>query len=100
MFKEYKLPFNSFIGGWFIPKKTCDVLVKYFNKNKEMKKPGRVGIGNESVIEKETKDSIDINIKNFNIDEEIINYRISLQKVLELYQKKYNTRGFPEAHGK
>ena len=89
MFKEYKLPFDSFIGGWFIPKKTCDGLVRYFNKNEEMRKPGRIGIGNEFLIEKETKDSIDIDIDNYNIDDEIINYRRDLQKVLDLYQKKY-----------
>jgi len=89
MLKEYKLPFDSFIGGWFIPKKTCDALVRYFNKNEEMRKPGRIGIGNEFLIEKETKDSIDIDIDNYNIDDEIINYRRDLQKVLDLYQKKY-----------
>ena len=28
--KEYKLPLDSFIGGWFLPTKVCDELVSYY----------------------------------------------------------------------
>ena len=41
--KKYKLPKDSFIGGWFIPEKVCDRLVSYFNKNKSMVVQGEVG---------------------------------------------------------
>ena len=33
--KEYKLPLNTFIGGWYIPEKICDDLIYYFDKNKK-----------------------------------------------------------------
>jgi len=89
MFKQYKLPFDSFIGGWFIPKKICDGIIKYFNKNEEMRVPGKIGNGNEMFIEKETKDSVEVAIDNYNINEEIVSYRRELQKVLKLYQKRY-----------
>ena len=32
-YKKYDLPKNSFIQGWYIPEKTCDGLVKYFDKS-------------------------------------------------------------------
>ena len=88
MFKEYKLPFNSFIGGWFINKKTCDDIIKYYNKNKSKREAGLVG-NDKYLVNKKIKDSTDIPIDNLNIDKEIIEYRRELQKVLNLYQKKY-----------
>tara|TARA_R100000900_G_scaffold131498_1_gene107731 strand:+ start:102 stop:677 length:576 start_codon:yes stop_codon:yes gene_type:complete len=91
MFKEYKLPFDSFIGGWFIPKKTCDDIVKYFDENEEMRTQGKFGTNNEFYVDKKTKDSTDISINNYNLDDEIIEYRKQLQKVLNLYQKRYET---------
>ena len=33
--KEYKLPLDSFIGGWFIDKTVCDDLVKYFKDTRK-----------------------------------------------------------------
>ena len=89
MFKEYKLPLNSFIGGWFIPKKVCDDLIKYFKKNKELQKEGVYGKGNNVFVNKEYKESIDITIDNTNTDYEITSYKKNLQKVLNQYQIKY-----------
>jgi prolyl 4-hydroxylase len=94
MYKEFKTPLNSFIGGWFIPKKTCNDLIKYFNKNKELQNPGRFGIDDKFYIDKEHKDSMDILIDNNNNDFEINNYRNDLQQVLDLYQERY-----PEVRG-
>ena len=89
MLKEYKLPFNSFIGGWFINKKTCDDIIKYFNKNKNMRTSGKLETNNKFYVDKNTKDSIDIAIDNYNVDNEIIKYRRELQKIVDLYQEKY-----------
>jgi len=89
MFKEFKLPSNSFIGGWFIPKKTCNDLIKYFNKNKKFQSPGKFAVNEKFYINKKNKDSMDISIDNNNNDFEIYNYRKDFQKVLDLYQKKY-----------
>jgi len=93
MFKEYKLPLNSFIGGWFISKKTCDNLINYFNKNKKFTNPGIFGDQKNGVrqwnVKKEIKDSVDLTIDKLNTKKEIYKYRVDLQKVLNLYQNKY-----------
>jgi len=89
MLKEYKLPLNTFIGGWFIPEKICDDLIKYFNKNKKNQTEGLFRMNNNLIINKKEKDSKDLMIDNNNDDKEIINYKKYLKKTLNLYQKKY-----------
>jgi|TARA_E500000318_G_scaffold17215_1_gene17448 hypothetical protein len=84
--KKYKLPKDSFIGGWFIPEKVCDRLVSYFNKNKSMVVQGEVG---ENKIKKQFKESFDIQVFSDNYDPEILEYRQHLQIVLENYIKEY-----------
>ena len=41
--KEYILPKNSMIGGWYIPSPVCDDLVTLFNENKDKHAAGVVG---------------------------------------------------------
>ena len=86
MLKQYKLPKESFIGGWFIPKKICDNLVSYYNEYNSHARPGTVTGG---LVNKFFKDSMDLCIKKNNFDKEIIDYHKYLQKVLNLYMKKY-----------
>ena len=84
---EYKLPYESFIGGWFIDEKICDDLVNFFNNlDSTHKGPGTI---NDDVIDKDKKDSIDFafieqkHFKNF------LPYREELIKVLQKYKLKY-----------
>ena len=57
-FPEYELPFESFIGGWFIPTDICDQLVDLFHSTKESDiHEGMVGNGK---IDKYVKDSKDL----------------------------------------
>ena len=80
-----KLPFNSFIGGWYIPQKTCDSLVNYYDKNPHLVSKGK--IGRSKRIDVKYKESFDI---SFNGDEKVLlDYIIELQKCLDLYLKKY-----------
>ena len=88
MFKEYKLPKENFISGWFIPDNICDNLISYFNTNKDKTIQGYYTNNNKKVCNKKIKDSIDLGLYN-NLDKEVIDYRIALQKVLDLYVKKY-----------
>ena len=88
MFKEYKLPKENFIGGWFIPNKICDSLVDYFNTNKDKAEEGNFTNPNEKITNKKVKESLDLGLYNVP-DKEVVDYRIALQKVLELYIKKY-----------
>ncbi len=86
MFKEYKLPLDSFIGGWFISSKICDGLISYFNEFSKHATPGKSGKGK---VKKNVKDSLDLVITANNLDKEILTYKIELQKLLEIYLKRY-----------
>lgn len=90
MFKEFKLPKNSFIGGWFIPKKICDNLIKYFNTNIDYTTEGTVIDHGKRIVKKDVKESKDFLVNaDINNDPEILEYQNNLQKILMLYQEKY-----------
>jgi hypothetical protein len=89
MLKEYKLSLDTFIGGWFIPKKVCNDLIKYFEKNKKIQVKGKYGVKDTFYVDKKYKDSLDININDDVVDNEILIYKKYLQKVLNEYIKKY-----------
>ena len=90
MFKEYKLPKENFIGGWFIPNKICDNLVDYFNTHKDRAEEGHYldQTKNVKVTNKKIKESVELGLYT-DVSKEAINYKQALQKVLELYIKKY-----------
>ena len=101
-FPEYELPFDSFIGGWFIPTEVCDGLVEMFHSTTESEKhPGMVGKG---VIDKFTKDSIDLVVHENSSNTTFHSYRNLLQKVANKYFDRYtqaepnNRIGFREGH--
>ena len=83
--KEYKLPKESFIGGWFMPSSICDKLISYYNKSNNVV----VGTNASNIVNKKIKDSSDLVIYRHNQDDEIVQYQKYLQKVLNLYIKKY-----------
>jgi len=87
---EFEFDKSTQIGGWFMPKNICDDIVNYFNNNKKLQVKGLVFNNSyESVEDKNEKESTEIIISpNFN-NEIFYNYRITLQKVLNLYLKKY-----------
>ena len=41
--KEYVLPQNTFIGGWYIPPHLCDGLIEVFKAHPKNQSPGVVG---------------------------------------------------------
>jgi len=81
------ITFSKFIAGNYIKKKTCDDLIKFFNKSKN-KEPGHVYDEGGTVVDKKVKDSIDLTIHN---DEDTVvkNYLNELTKVCNQYKKKY-----------
>ena len=85
MFKEYKISKDYFIKGWYIPKKICDDVIKYFDENLQKTFTGTTLNGPNKKI----KDSIDLALTHDNTDFKIINYRNALQKILEKYIKKF-----------
>tara|TARA_Y100000401_G_scaffold22240_1_gene14928 strand:- start:96 stop:701 length:606 start_codon:yes stop_codon:yes gene_type:complete len=88
--KEYKLPLNSFIGGWFINKSTCNAIVKYFKDTpNKFKNKGHVYNSGERKINKKIKDSLDLPISKKQFLPPFNNYRKELQDCLEKYLVRY-----------
>lgn len=84
---EEKLPFKSFIGGWYIPNKVCDELIKFYNKNPQFVKQGTVGDPTSPKIVKKNKESFDM---CFDASDPVFkNYLPALQKCLDKYLEKY-----------
>jgi len=80
--------FSKFIAGNYIKKKTCDDLIKFFDKSKN-KEPGNIyEKKGKKIVDKKVKDSLDLTIFN---DEDIAvkNYLNELAKVCDQYKKKY-----------
>jgi len=92
-FKKYNLPKNSFIQGWYMPEKICDSLINYFKNNKEKAKPGVIYNKGNNTTDKKIKNSLDINLDNNPFNQDVYEYRLQLQEILNLYIKEY-----PEVH--
>tara|TARA_E500000318_G_scaffold69767_1_gene64539 strand:- start:172 stop:756 length:585 start_codon:yes stop_codon:yes gene_type:complete len=88
--KEYKLPYDSFIGGWFIDKDICDNIVKYFKDTpNKFKTEGNVYSKKGRTIDKKVKDSLDLSICPKQYSPLFSNYRDKLQDCLEKYLIRY-----------
>ena len=85
--KNFKTPYDSFVGGWFIDKNICDDLINYFKTNIHLTEPGRIA---NKIINKDVKDSSDIGIEPFRYDFPFYNYVISLNDCLKNYIQRYN----------
>jgi len=82
---SFDLPYESFIGGWFIPEKICDEVIEYFESSKDHFK-GTVG-GRE--YNKDLLDDTRINITKEVLIKDLEDYYISLDKCLDEYKKRY-----------
>ena len=87
--KEHKFDVNSFIGGWYIPKKLCDNLIKFFKTHKDRSIEGLIDGVQGSVVDKSWKESRELKIHRNYMKGVIKDYREQLQKVTDLYLKKY-----------
>ena len=59
-YKKEDLPFNSFIGGWYMPTDVCDDLIALYERNPEHHHPGKLG---DREPNPDIKDSIDLSFK-------------------------------------
>ena len=101
-FPEYEFPFESFIGGWFIPHDVCDQLVDLYWKTTESDiHDGQIGKGR---IDRSIKDSRDLSIHENSSNLGFHTYRNLLQKVTNKYLDRYTQAeplgkiGFREGH--
>lgn len=90
--KEYKLPIETFMGGWFIDNKICDDIIKHFKKSKEKRQgifESKKENNSDIKIDKQVKDSVDLYISNKNFKQPFLNYQKELQKCIDNYSIKY-----------
>jgi len=85
-------PSTDFIWGDFIDESVCDGVIDYFNTQEELiRHEGRVGKTNkdDTDIDLEYKESIDVPIPSQIIAPEVEAYRTALQEVLYRYHNKF-----------
>ena len=87
--KEFKTPLNSFIGGWYIPEKVCDNLIKLFHDHKNKVVTGKCVHKNVHGLNTDVKESEDLYISPYNNYPIIKEYRDYQQECLEKYVERY-----------
>ena len=85
--KEYILPTNSMIGGWYIPPHLCDELIQIFKDNPKNQTPGVVGPPLK--VDPVQKESTEVPIHPSYGHPTFIIYREYLTKVIHKYEQKY-----------
>tara|TARA_R100001132_G_C3223667_1_gene61225 strand:+ start:45 stop:641 length:597 start_codon:yes stop_codon:yes gene_type:complete len=85
---------NQFISGWYINKKVCTDLIKYFEDSPNQQ-PGKLFVKGEPGIDKKHKLSTDVFILHSNQDKKILNYSRELEKVVSQYKKQYTYCDWP-----
>jgi len=92
---EYKLPYDSFIGGWYLPDYLCDGLIEYHKKS-DRKVPGRVNStkagDHTDYTDSVHKVSTDVFIDPLDTQNSPIikNYMAHLGRCLKLYCERYD----------
>ena len=89
--KEYVLPHNTFIGGWYIPTDLCDALLKIYKDNPKNHSVGVVGALLR--IDPLFKESTEISIAPHYQGEAFKEYKKYFPKLIHRYEQKY-----PEVH--
>ena len=90
MKREDSLPYESFIGGYYIDPKVCDMMIDYFNQNKERASAGQTNINGVTQIEKKVKESVDYYFHPYDLHTPIYEYKVELQKCLDAYIDDYD----------
>ena len=86
--KEYELDKITLMGGWFIPKKVCNDLTKFMDKQSLV--DGRMYSAGGGEVIKNLKESKEAAVDFFNESEPFHTYKIHLGNVLQKYIKKYS----------
>jgi len=86
--KEYILPKNSMIGGWYMPSHLCDGLVEVFKAHPKNQSPGVVGPP-PLKVKPEIKESMELALHPKYNDPSFIVYRKYLEEIIHRYEGKY-----------
>jgi prolyl 4-hydroxylase len=85
--KEYVLPKNTLIGGWYIPPPICDDLITLFKESEEYQAPGVVGPPLR--IDPAEKKSTEVPVHPSYDHPTFIIYKNLIGNIIHLYEKKY-----------
>ena len=83
---------NNFLAGWYIDKKICSEMIKYFDITKETPAGIKGSIGGpegDFLIDKKVKDSLDLSVFPDTTDDIPKRYLDELAKVMHEYKMKY-----------
>jgi hypothetical protein len=87
--KEHDFPYESFIGGFYIPEKICDDLIGFFKDNYIDATPGVILKDGEEQVNDTMKESMDLPVSPYDENNANIEFISALQSALNEYQKKY-----------
>jgi len=94
--KEHTFPFESFIGGWYIPENLCEDIIKYFNDNKKFHSIGKSG---NYETNSDKKSSTDLEIDRLNEKYPFSDYCKYLSNVVKKYEEKYESVKHIDSYG-
>ena len=83
---EHLFPYNSFIGGWYIPEKICDDVVNYFKSVPHKHYKGKIGT---SEVDNNLLDDTRMSLNAEKTKKYINQYWEILDLCLKNYLKKY-----------
>ncbi len=89
-YKEHAFPYESFIGGWYMPEKLCDNLVAYYNNNKNLTHKGSfLNLKGENISSNDIKESYDLCFVHDTQEMLLQEYINNLKNIFHLYDAKY-----------
>jgi len=88
--KEYVLPLNTCIAGWYIPPHLCDELIQIFKDNPKKQSPGVIASNSFSgKVDTKEKESTEVGLNPKYDHPSFVQYREYLKKVIYKYQERY-----------
>jgi len=94
---EYLFPYNSFIGGWYIPEKICDSVIEFYKSNSH--KHGKGIVGTNDKVDKSLLDDTRYTFTEDEMIKHIPHYNNHLALCLDNYKKKYEDFERVESYG-
>jgi len=104
--KNFDLPSNTHMGGWFIPHNIVNQITDFWNnpENQKHKVDGKSytqpvdGINTHEVIDVDVKESLELYVIPHSDVEPFKQYEIYLQKCLNQYVKRYPSASWTESY--
>jgi hypothetical protein len=84
---EHLFPYDSFIGGWYMPEKVCDNVIQHYKVNSNRQFNGIVGGGDK--IEKDKLDDTRITMSESEMIKYLPDYNYHLVLCLNNFKSRY-----------